>query len=166
MWVLIVNEILIKLPKALITIHIYHIYIYNLNHHLPQISFCLCLQHPGIVPLAVYFDTFVENLIRILFYLSINKIKAAHDEKFFLGIKVYLAHGIEGFVLLCDISLFLRKSLIQFLGGKNNLHSYSQSDFHLIHLADIRRSYLIYFQVCNMLKILHNENLLTHNRFG
>ena len=37
-------------------------------------------------------------------------------------------------------------------GGRNTLRDYSQSDYHLIHLADNHRSYLIYFQVCNMLK--------------
>ena len=40
------------------------------------------------------------------------------------------------------------------------LHGYSQSNHHLIHLADIHISDLIYFQVCNMLKILHNKNQL------
>ena len=38
------------------------------------------------------------------------------------------------------------------------LHDYSQSHFHLIHLADIDRAYLIYFQACNMLKILRNKD--------
>ena len=65
-----------------------------------------------------------------------------------------MAHNIDIFVLLCDIALILLKSLIH--------HGYSQSDCHLICLADIQRSYLIYFQMCNMLKILHNRNRLKH----
>ena len=70
-----------------------------------QISLCLYLQQPGVLLLlAVYFDTLVKNLK--------DKIKAAHGKQIFLGIKGYLAHDMEGFVLLCDITLFLLKSLI------------------------------------------------------
>ena len=36
-----------------------------------------------------------------------DKIKAAHDEQIFLEGKVYLESDIEGFVLVCDIALFL-----------------------------------------------------------
>ena len=43
---------------------------------------------------------------------------------------------------------------------KNALHGYSQSDYHLIYQSDIHRSYLIYFQVCNMLRILRNKSYL------
>ena len=75
-----------------------------------QISFCLSLQHTGLLPLAGYCDTFVENLITVLFWT--DKIKAAHGEKIFIGIKVYFTHNIEGFVILCDIALFLLKSSI------------------------------------------------------
>ena len=77
-----------------------------------QISFFLCLQHPGLLPLAVYFDKLVVNLIATRFHLLMDKIKAAHDNQIFLGIKVYLARNIERFVLLYDITLFLLKSLI------------------------------------------------------
>ena len=70
-----------------------------------------------------------------------DKIKATNDEQIFLEIKVYLVHDIEGFVLLCDNAL-----LHQFcLGGGDAPYGYSQSDYHLIHLTDIHRSYLIYF---------------------
>ena len=77
-----------------------------------QTLFCLCLQHPGLLSLTVCFDKFVEILVTILFHLLRYKIKAAHDEQVFLEIKVYLPHDIEGFVLLCDVALFLLKSLI------------------------------------------------------
>ena len=79
--------------------------------------FFLCLQHPGLLPLAVCFDTLVVNLITTRFHLLTNKIKAAHDNQIFLGIKVYLARNIERFVLLYDITLFLLKSLILFFFG-------------------------------------------------
>ena len=69
------------------------------------------------------------------------KIKAAHDELIYLRIKVYLARVIEGFVLLCDVTLFLLKSF----ESKNILHDYFQSDYHLSHLAYIHWCYLIYF---------------------
>ena len=117
-WVLIVNQICIKLQKILL--------------------------------LAVCFDTLVEN--------QTDKIKAAHGEQIFLEMKIYVAHDIEGFVLLCDIALFLLKSL-------STLHAYSPSDYHLIHLVDIHRPYWIYFQVCNILKIQHNKNLLQKQPF-
>ena len=77
-----------------------------------QTLFCLCLQHPGLVALEVYFDTMVENLIAIDKIKWMDKIKAKHDEQIFLEIKVYLAHDIKGFFLLCDIALFLLKSSI------------------------------------------------------
>ena len=57
------------------------------------------------------------------------------------------------------------KKLISGVGrllGKNTLHGYSQPNYLLIDLADIRRSYLIYFHVCNMLKILRNKNRLIY----
>ena len=47
-------------------------------------------------------------------------------------------------------------------GANNSLHGYSQSDYHLISLADIAKFYLIYFQVYIMLKFLHNRNNLKH----
>ena len=46
------------------------------------------------------------------------------------------------------------------------LHSYSQSDYHLINLIDIDRFCLIYFQACNSLKILYNGNPLNHFIFN
>ena len=48
------------------------------------------------------------------------------------------------------------------MGAKSTLHYYSQSDDHLIHLANILTSYLIYFHQYNMLKILCNKNPLKH----
>ena len=39
-------------------------------------------------------------------------------------------------------------------------HLYSQADGHPIHLVDIHQSYLIYFQLFNMLKVKHNKNRL------
>ena len=70
-----------------------------------------------------------------------------------LEIKVYLVRDIEGFVLRFNSALILLKSSILFLGGKNTLYGYSQSNYHPIHRADIHRSYLVYFQVCNMLSV-------------
>ena len=84
-----------------------------------------------------------------------DKMKVGYDKQIFLEIKVHLARDIEQFVLLCDIALFLLKSLRLFFW--NTLNGNSQSDHQLIRLADIRRSYLIYFQVRNMLKILPNK---------
>ena len=57
MWILIVDQILIKLQKE----------IGQINHDMAQISFCLSLKHTRLLPLAVCFDTFVENLITDLF---------------------------------------------------------------------------------------------------
>ena len=75
------------------------------------------------------------------------KIKAAHDELISLRIKVYLARVIEGFVLLCDVTLFLLKSF----ESKNTLHDYFQSDYHLSHLTDIHWGYftLLFFHMGN-----------------
>ena len=74
-----------------------------------QTLFCPYLQHPGLLALAVCFDTMVVNLIATLFHLLRDKTKAAHDEQIFLQNKVYLAHDIEGFLLLCNIALVLQK---------------------------------------------------------
>ena len=52
--------------------------------------------------------------------------------------------------------------IIIFVRTSKKLHGHYQSDYHLIHLADIRRSYLNYCQVYNMLNILHNRNHLKH----
>ena len=79
-----------------------------------------------------------------------------------MEVKVYLADDIEGFALFFDSPLFLLKSLIQFFWGKNILHGYFQSNNHLIHLVDLHQSYFIYFQLCNVLKILHNKNRLIY----
>ena len=79
-------------------------------------NFFLSLEHPGLLSLAVYFDTLMENLITVLFHLWTNAIKAAHDEQKSLEIKVILAPDIKGFVLLSDIVLFLKESLIYFSG--------------------------------------------------
>ena len=59
----------------------------------------LCLRHSGLPALAVWFDTLVKNLRAVFFFIF------------------YLAHDFEGFVLLCDISIFLPISLIYFFGG-------------------------------------------------
>ena len=72
----------------------------------------------------------VKNVIAILFHLLMDKTKAAHDAQTFLELKVYLTSDIEEFALLWDIALFFMKSSIQFLGGKNTLQGYSQSDYH------------------------------------
>ena len=101
-------------------------------------------------------------MIIVLFHLWTNKIKVVYDEQIFMKIRVYLAHEIKVFVLLCNIALFLLKLLIQFVGSKNTLCCHSQPDYHLTHLTGIHRSYLIYFQVYNMLKILCNKNRLNH----
>ena len=67
-----------------------------------------------------------------------------------------------------EIRLTLRERIVSpeiinlNFGGKNTLHCYSVSHYHLIHLADIQRSYLICFQVCNILKILRKENHFKH----
>ena len=45
-----------------------------------QTLFCLYLQHPGFHLLAVYFDTMMENLIKIVSHLKTDKIKATHNE--------------------------------------------------------------------------------------
>ena len=132
----------------------------KLNDHMVQTSFCSCLQHLGLLVVAVCFDTMVDNLIAIVFYLWMKKTKPSHDEQIFLGMKVFLAHDIEGFALLFKGALFLLKSSISFLRGKNTLHGYSQSISHPIHLADVHLSYLVYFQVCHKLKILRNKSRL------
>ena len=53
MWVFIVNQVPIELQKKL----------NKLKHHMAQTLFCFCLQHPGLLSLAIYFDTLVENLM-------------------------------------------------------------------------------------------------------
>lgn len=60
--------------------------------------------------------------------------------------------------IICDIVVSILKSSILFLGSKNTHNFYFESDFYLIHLLEIHRSYLIYFQRCNMLKILSDKN--------
>ena len=75
----------------------------------------LCFEHPQLLYLAGFCYILLENLMTILFHLWTDKTKAAHYEQIFLGRKVSLARDIEGFVLLCDISLSFLKSLI--LGG-------------------------------------------------
>ena len=72
-----------------------------------------------------------------------DKTKGVHDEQVFLGTELHLGDGIEVFFLLCDTAFFLLNSSILFLLGKNTLHGYSQLDYHLIHLADNHRYYLI-----------------------
>lgn len=61
-----------------------------------------------------------------------------------------MIRDIEEFVLLCNIILtfvFLEimNLLFSFWGDKYTDHKYSQSDDHLIHLANIHSSFLIYF---------------------
>ena len=61
-----------------------------------------------------------------------------------------MIRDIEEFVLLCNIILtfvFLEimNLLFSFWGDKYTDHKYSQSDYHLIHLANIHSSFLIYF---------------------
>ena len=90
----------------------------QLNCHMIQVLFCLCLKHLGLLSLAVIFDILVESLKHYFCHLWTKKIKAAYDKQTFLKIKLCLAHNIEGFVLLCDITLFLLKSLFEFLGVK------------------------------------------------
>ena len=75
-----------------------------------QTLFCSCLQHPGLLPLAVCSNTLMENFITVLSHIGTYKIKAAHDEQILWEIKVYLARYIEEFVLLCGIALFSVKS--------------------------------------------------------
>ena len=126
-----------------------------------QTLFSLCLQISGVLPLAVCFDAMVENLITILVHIWTDKIKATDDKQIFLEIKFYLSRDIKRFVLLDDIALFLLKPSIQFFGGKSS-HGHSYSDYHQIHLDNTRWSYLIYFNVRNMLKIRQNKNPLKH----
>ena len=79
-----------------------------------------------------------------------------------LEMKFYFAHYVEGFVLLGKISLFLLIFInVNFFwggggggGGKKTTHGYSKSDDHLIHLADIHRFYLIYFEKFSITKVV------------
>ena len=76
-----------------------------------------------------------------------------------LEMKFYFAHYVEGFVLLGKISLFLLIFInVNFFfgrgGGKKTPHGYSKSDDHLIHLADIHRFYLIYFEKFSITKVV------------
>ena len=125
-----------------------------------QISFCLSLQHTGLLPLAGYCDTFVENLTTVLFWT--DKIKAAHGEKIFSGDKSLfhtqywrICHTLRHRIVSPEIINLI-------FGDKSTCCGYSQSDYYLIHLADNYRSYLISFQGCSMLKILRNKNDLKH----
>ena len=68
-----------------------------------------------------------------------DKTKTAHAMQTFLRLKVYLALYIEELALLCNIMLFLLKSLIQCFGGKNSLHGYSQSDYHQIYFTGLKK---------------------------
>ena len=61
-----------------------------LNHYLIQTLFCSYLQQPGLLALAVCFDTIGENMIAFLFDLWAYKTKAAHDEETLLKLKVCL----------------------------------------------------------------------------
>ena len=77
-----------------------------------------------------------------------------------LEMKFYFAHYVEGFVLLGKILLFLLIFInVNFFflgggGGKKTPHGYSKSDDHLIHLADIHRFYLIYFEKFSITKVV------------
>ena len=75
-----------------------------------------------------------------------------------LEIKFYFAHYVEGFVLLGKISLslliFINLNFFFGGGGKNTPNGYSESDDHLIHLADIHRFYLIYFEKFSATKVV------------
>lgn len=71
-----------------------------------------------------------------------------------------MARDIEEFVLFETLHSYFKLILIQ--SGKNILCGYSQTDYHLIYLANIHRSSLIYFRMFNMLKILPNRNCLKH----
>ena len=73
-----------------------------------------------------------------------------------------MKHSTEVFFLLFDTTLFLTKSSIWCTLDKKTPHDFSQSNYHLIHLADIQREYLIYFQVFNMPKCLHDRCHLKH----
>ena len=131
--------------------------IVNQSHRMAQISFCLYLQHPGFLSLAVFFFWYNGgNLIIILFHLWTDKKKngtwctnisgdKSLSDTWFRRIRLTLRH--------CIVS---PEIINLFFGGKNTLRDYSQSDYHLIYPSDIHRSYLIYFQVCNMLKILRH----------
>ena len=62
--------------------------------------------------LPVCFDTLLGNLIAILFHLWTDETKGVHSEQTILEIIVYLACHIKKLASLCDIALFLLKSLI------------------------------------------------------
>ena len=126
-----------------------------------QTLFCSCL-HLELIILVVYFDIMADNLIAIVFRLWMEKTKASYDEEIFLEI---IWHVIsKDLPHFSTADCFAWNHQFNFFfgggGGKNTLHGYSQSNYHSIHLADIHQSYLVYFQVFNMLKILHIKNRL------
>ena len=116
-----------------------------------QTLFRSCLQHLGLLVSAVRFDTLVEHLKQI-FFISERKKWKEHMSKTFLSENLFDT-------LYRRIRLPLRQCIIS---PETTLHGYSQLDYHVIHQTDIHKSYLIYFQVCNMLKIPHDRNRLNH----
>ena len=106
------------------------------------IPFCLCLQHPGLLPLAVCYDKFMENLIRLLFHLLTDKIKisilwanfSVHKSLFGTG------YGRIGFFTISHYFSWNNYFNFFFLGGgggKNTLHYYFPSIFDFLIIFGI-----------------------------
>ena len=71
-----------------------------------QISFCLCLQHPGLFLLIVCSDTLVGNVMTTIFQLRADKMKVAHDEQIFLKVKCI------SYVILKDLSCYVKFGIL------------------------------------------------------
>ena len=69
-----------------------------------------------------------------------------------------ISNDCSYFVAWC--CFFLTSSTYSFFWSKSTFHVYSQSDYHLIFVANIHRYYLNHISVCIMLKILYNKKRL------
>ena len=102
--------------------------------------------------------------LQLLFISERKETKSSHDEQFVLEIKVF-ATWYRRICLIFRERIVSPEIINSILGDKNTLHGYSQSNLHLIHQADIHQSYLTYFRVFNMLKILLNKNRVIYWNF-
>ena len=127
-----------------------------------QTLFCSCLQHPQLLAVAVLFNIMVDNLKAIVF-LSLNrKNKSITWPANFSGDKSLFGTWYRRIRLTFRQHIVSPEIINMFWEEKKTLHCYSQSNDHPIHLADIYRPYLVYFQMCNVLKILRNQNCLIY----
>ena len=151
LWVLIAYQALIMLRKMPD----------QQNYHIVHLLFCLCLQHPGLIFCSLLLEKPDSNS-----FLSMNEWSKSNTWwLIFSGDKSLFETWYRRFCLTLRHRIVSPENNTLILGAKNILCGYSQSNYHLIHLDDTHMSYLIYFQLRNILKILQIKSHLKHYIF-